>query len=304
MNMATKTSIVLPKSVTLTAEQAGALLKSGIQTTITVTTTKEFIEWALAHNSHNRPLSPRTVELYADMLEKDRWFLTNQGIGFTNTGFLADGQHRLEAMKKAGYPHVQINVTFGMENDAQLIVDRQRIRTAADGIALTTDMRLTKRHGGVIPWLWSLDNGTHSTRGLDPFIYRATAEKYYDALIAVVSGENAKGLSSAFFAPLVYLYAHGEKLETVKDFILGVSTGIGLAKGDPRLKYRNFYMSGPSSTSGVARTGMFVASAQLFIAYAEEKPVMVFIPYTMEKAFATLRARARVLTNQPKGTEP
>ena len=41
MNMATKTSIVLPKSVTLTAEQAEALLKSGIQTTITVTTTKE-----------------------------------------------------------------------------------------------------------------------------------------------------------------------------------------------------------------------------------------------------------------------
>lgn len=296
MNMEANTNIV-PKAVALTAEQADMLLKSGVQTTITVTTTKGFVDWALAHNTHNRALSQSTAKNLANMINEGKWFLTNQGLGFTRTGFLADGQHRLEAMKIAGYPPLPINVTFGMEGDAQLIIDRQRLRTAADGLALTTDIRLTRRSGGIIPWLWHIDNCTYRKLAMDPFVFRATAEKYCEALADVVDGGNNKGLSAGFFAPLVYLHAHGEPIETVKDFIQGVATGIGLGRGDPRLKYRNDFVVGTSRRTSAGRAAMFLASAQLYIAFAEGRPVLAYSEWTMDKAIKTLRTRARILDN-------
>jgi hypothetical protein len=282
----------------ITPKSADDIIKSGACVTLSIIATREFVEWALARNSHNRKLSMKVVRQYAAMMQEGKWMFTNNGIAFTKSGYLADGQHRLAAIQYAGFPEVAMNVTFGIENDAQMVIDRNKIRSAADGVSLTTNIIITKSQGGSLVWLWSIENGKRAVaRNLDPFEYRAMAEKYYDAIVEVQNAANLRGLSSTFFAPLIYLYAHGENLTTIRDFVNGISTGEGLSRGDPRLKYRNEFVvsSGLTGKGGRARDDAFVAAAQLFMAYAEGRTVMAFIPHELGKVFAELRARAEKL---------
>lgn len=92
--------------------------------------------WLDEVNTANRTISHHTVTRYAtDMLE-GVWRDTHQNaIAFYNDGALADGQHRLSAVVKAGIP-VQMYVAFGLDRSAASAIDQGRARKMSDVMSI------------------------------------------------------------------------------------------------------------------------------------------------------------------------
>lgn len=93
--------------------------------------TPELARKYLAHHGGNRNLNANAVADYARDMAAGRWHLTHQGIAFSDTGELLDGQHRLQAIIRAGIA-VRMYVTKGVDPDAFKVLDTGRQRTLAD----------------------------------------------------------------------------------------------------------------------------------------------------------------------------
>lgn len=113
--------------------------------TVTATKTASFVQvtptmasqW-LERNVGNRHLrGAASADLAAAML-RGEWQTTHQGVAFSKSGKLIDGQHRLEAIVKAKVD-IELLVVTGLEEEAFSVIDVHIKRTLAD----TT--RLTKR---------------------------------------------------------------------------------------------------------------------------------------------------------------
>lgn len=89
----------------------------------------------LQRNPKNRNVSARLVEKYAQDIMQGQWSLTHQGIAFYEDGTLADGQHRLHGIIKAGVP-VKMMVTHGLKQSDAINIDAHRARSAIDGIKI------------------------------------------------------------------------------------------------------------------------------------------------------------------------
>lgn len=93
-------------------------------------------EWLDNFNYHNqRPISPSTVRYYAEEMKNGLW-MQNSSIQIhdirNGINVLADGQHRLYAIVKAGVP-VTIKVDYYLTDNLQnafLAIDEHRSRTA------------------------------------------------------------------------------------------------------------------------------------------------------------------------------
>lgn len=100
------------------------------------TITPEIATEYLTHNRtrgeehENRKKRMHRINTYADDMKNGRWQLTPQGIAFYENGDLADGQHRLEAIVKAGVP-VTMWVIYDVPNETTLF-DRGMARSTVD----------------------------------------------------------------------------------------------------------------------------------------------------------------------------
>jgi len=116
--------------------------------------TPERAERLLAQNTLNRGISGSVVDKYARDMRAGRWCLNGQTIKLTTSGRLLDGQHRLEAVKKAKTPFPAIVVEGVPESCigsldvghkrglSEILRDRGEINTASLASALR--------------WLWML----------------------------------------------------------------------------------------------------------------------------------------------------
>lgn len=88
------------------------------------------------YNGDNRPLRPRTVEHYKNIILSGQWHLTHQGAAMDTRGLLQDGQHRLQAIVEAGDHLGDLEVgmafTVGMPEENFKAIDEGLLRSAAD----------------------------------------------------------------------------------------------------------------------------------------------------------------------------
>jgi len=93
--------------------------------------TPEMAHEMLGGNSKNRQKRRWWIEAMASAMRRGEWITTHQGIAFTASGRLLDGQHRLEAIisNKAG---VWMLVTKGIDDDAFKVIDSGIKRSLAD----------------------------------------------------------------------------------------------------------------------------------------------------------------------------
>ena len=108
------------------------MITTGIET-ITPEIAKKYLE----RNTKNRRLEPRIVERYASDMRDGRFDLTHQGIGFYEDGELADGQHRLSAIVKAGVS-VKMLVTKGISKSSTMQIDNHKLRSLTDSYSIHT----------------------------------------------------------------------------------------------------------------------------------------------------------------------
>lgn len=104
--------------------------------------TPEMAEKMLGRNVINRSISDRNTATYAKLMKEGNWSLTHQGVAFYEDGTLADGQHRLLGIMRAGVP-VEMLVVRGLKKSQAIHIDTHRPRSKIDGIKI----------GGLNEWL-------------------------------------------------------------------------------------------------------------------------------------------------------
>jgi hypothetical protein len=84
--------------------------------------TPQMAKEMLVGNTANRHKRRWWVEAMANAMKRGEWITTHQGIAFTASGRLLDGQHRLEAIISRG-EGVWMLVTTGIAEEAFKVID-------------------------------------------------------------------------------------------------------------------------------------------------------------------------------------
>lgn len=87
--------------------------------------------WLKASNTENRRKRGWWSDALCAAMIRGEWVTTHQGIAFTESGRLLDGQHRLEAIAKFGQPVLML-VTNGLDDAAFSVIDSGIKRTISD----------------------------------------------------------------------------------------------------------------------------------------------------------------------------
>jgi hypothetical protein len=89
----------------------------------------------LERNTHNRPYRKWRTQQFITLLAENRFHNTGQGIAFYTDGALADGQHRLWAIRHSGLS-ARLDVRYGVPIAAAHAFDLPLRRQAGDYLAM------------------------------------------------------------------------------------------------------------------------------------------------------------------------
>jgi len=94
-------------------------------------------EW-LAKNNSNRKINKKQLDMIVRSIHAGKWRLTHQGIAFYEDGQLADGQHRLQAIKDTGVS-LEMPIFRGIERDVDTIlaIDCGKGRSVVDSASIS-----------------------------------------------------------------------------------------------------------------------------------------------------------------------
>lgn len=221
------------------------------------TVTPQMAERMLALNEgpefRNRYLSQQRVIKYADMMQRGLWILSTQGISFSASGRLIDGQHRMAAVVQSGQS-VNMTIWFGCEDAEFMVVDQGTTRTAGDLIHIegknynkiraavaNLDLRIRERS---VRSLGAQRVVLHED-AMDQDILEESCR------MSMNSGRLTTPTAGAFaYYLIVTQSAHAKSLP---EFWEGFYTGANLGKTSPILKLRNMLAEGYNKGSGIER---------------------------------------------------
>jgi len=184
-----------------------------------ITVTPEMAKMYLEKNTDNRNKRGWWVSSIANMIKRGEWIPTHQGVAFSKSGKLIDGQHRLEAIVEANVP-VQMMVTTGVNDDAYKVLDNGIKRTLAD---LTNITPKTAELCRVLARLaYNSNFNTSAEQCLE--IYNTGVGEVSDNLIEYC-GKNIKVYSSAMVrTAAVCLILDGYNQQYIKDLYSNLCT--------------------------------------------------------------------------------
>ena len=205
-----------------------------------VLVTPELASAYLAANKRNRPLRKARVERYARDMTEGRWQMNGETIIISDEDNLLNGQHRLEAVVKAGVP-VWMMVTTGVPESAFSTMDAGLTRTAGDVLGMKGVLNFNQVAAVARICLNYKDGVGLSTPRTNLEIEEAL--ELHPEIETYVSSHNKiynLAHSSIVIATCYLAQRFGIDTEnSVDDFVRGVSTGVNLDEFDARLTYRN-----------------------------------------------------------------
>lgn len=245
-----------------------------------VTMNKEMVDSLLAMNTSNRRVKPAVVERYARDMASGYWPLTSQGIGVSNEGVLLDGQHRLLAMQKAGYPPLEVLLVTGLHPNSQRVIDQQSKRTARDIFRLSFDATIAATAPAILQVLarfepecqTPISSGKSGTLTIDEMydLY----ELYYESIEPVCRIEGVRGfLSAAYMAAGAFmLHKKQTTIDIIAEFFDQVKGGENLNKKMPAYHLRNYVISSKSSGSnGPIQRERYLKTKKAIAAFASKQ---------------------------------
>lgn len=202
--------------------------------------TPEMATALLAVNKRNRPIRKARVERYAREMASGHWQLNGETIIVSNEGNLLNGQHRLEAVVKAGVP-VWMMVTRGVPEKAFSTMDAGLTRTAGDVLGMKGILNFNQVAAVARVCLNYKDGVSISTPRTNLEIEEAVS--LHPEIETYVSTHNRLynlAHTSTVIALCFIATRFGDETpNSVDDFVRGVSSGVNLDEFDARLTYRN-----------------------------------------------------------------
>jgi hypothetical protein len=214
-----------------------------------VKATKGLIESLAEKDTHNRNKSRTYIEYLKREIREGKWFPTNQGIGVTASGFVADGGHRIVAMleSEAWNHNVHFLLVEGLDDRVQLYVDRGRARSMSDVLKLFYDTTVSSSVAACVNVLLRAYRAAWRITKFTPDDFCEMFETYNDSIVRVSQVAN----SSRVRAPILAAIAdrlHETRDERCLEFLGQFVTQEMLRKGDPA--YQLFYYQPASTTKG------------------------------------------------------
>lgn len=214
----------------------------------------------------NRPVNWRKVNQYAYAMLNGDWRLTHQGIGFSLSGELKDGQHRLYAILQAAEegaifgetilpakPSIKIKmqVTFGLDEDVFDVLDSGLQRSASHVLQIAgyTNAGLLAPSARLLNvfdlYEYKYWQQIRTTNHEVLQIIRRTGLDEYAYIAAELRGIGIIGPSA-----VVGYYAANRAYPTGPhdDFFDGLITGANMSRDDPRLVLREYYLKSKATS--------------------------------------------------------
>ena len=206
-----------------------AMMKNDMYAEV-VTVTPEIADMWLKLNKVNRGIRKNRVDVYAEQMKKGEWQLNGQGISFGTDGSLIDGQHRLNAVIKAGVP-VRMLVIHNVEAS---VFDLGVVRNEADILFFEGMDKSIANYGNVA--MAKLHYETHGNYRAVPINkIRNFLTKYMRSVKVLSSGtfgnrttDRSGGVSIAtapFRLACLYAMESGISADVISDFAEIVRTG-------------------------------------------------------------------------------
>jgi hypothetical protein len=255
----------LPRVVTVTPEMAGQLLK---------------------RNPNNRPLDRSLIAQMVSQIRGGSWQVTHQGIALDGplaTGNLVDGQHRLNAILKAGIP-TQVLVFEGVPRETFSVLDTGKRRSGGDVLALqgerdTTLLSATVRHVHLYRTLPSgswVGSGARLTNNEILAIFQAQADDFRNAVKQGRILGKELGLIPTAGATAYFLSVEAAPAARVDEWMRGLITQANLGPDDARLafiKVMNSLRSGGTQRRRTDTRGQIGLYIKAWNAWVAGKPV-------------------------------
>lgn len=237
-----------------------------------VTASKALVDKLLSMNTRNRLVKKSHVERITREIKDGKFFLTASGIGVSKTGVVLDGQHRLLAIKKAGYPPVKFVLTTGLEDESQIAVDRHAKRSLSD--ALTLHMNITVS-GHMVALANSLHFAGGATKQSRPFA-AAGSGGLQDSIMARFMADHSElaakvvtvtGQTRASVAAAIFVYALHRPDEAM-EFARDVAKGANLSEDHPAYRLRSALTRFKASNNAHGRMEVFKLAAAACMAHS------------------------------------
>lgn len=233
--------------------------------------TKPLVDALLAMNTRNRNLRQSVVATYKRTIEKNLWLPTNQGIGVSISGFLIDGQHRLEALREAGYPKVTMLVVTGLADETMAAVDGGVNRNARDYLQFMFDTKVSAFVSATLRTSMLAAVGFPLIK-YQPQEYAEHLEKLGGSISELLKLERISKLPAAVFAAIVDTHSNGYQSESI-EFAKALLTGEMLAKDNPALVLRNWLATSNGSGGNTAMVERYKKTTRAIQAWIEQRPL-------------------------------
>lgn len=247
----------------------------------------------LQRNSVNRKLRWHIVEVYARQMRNGKFDATSTSIGFSEDGRLTNGQHRLNAIVRAGVPVEQM-VSRGLSMNSMAGEDRPIGRTFGDILGMK-GVQNAKGIGAMVR-AWTL----YKAGRLKQYTQHNKAEvligadELWDAYLAMINEEGlspevvqesfktARSVrdlcnSQAVFAFFCCMCIHEAKTQygdtqIAEDFLDRIRTGVAHKENDPVLALRSRLMRIRISKEKIGMTAILAYCIKAWDKHRSGKP--------------------------------
>jgi hypothetical protein len=236
-----------------------------------VTATKKLVDELLAINTHNRNAKQVAIDRLIDDLKNHAFYLTASGVGVSSEGVLIDGQHRLMAIRGAGYPPVRFVLATGLSPESQRVIDRHTKRNLADVLSLHMNITISTHvvalskaiytHGALLGKNEKFVNASRHQSDTDAAEFIA---EHGDLLAEVVS---ASGQARAPVLAAFFVYALHDR-SSAMEFCRDVAKGINLSDEHPAYRLRLVIEKLRKAQGSAGRMELFKIAATAVVSHA------------------------------------
>lgn len=210
---------------------------------------QDFVDGLLANNAGNRTISQGRVKALADDIRNGRWKFNGDSIVVDDDGRLIDGQHRLSAIREAGYPPLDLLVVTlhskGKESrDVFMTIDCGRPRTMSDTLHVN-GTRYAGTAAAVARLIVLIAKGVNNIATKAEMM--AAIEAYAQEIERFAPFTQKKNgvikFQASSVAAMVIAAKDFKAADQVCDFAMRLHTGIGLGADEPERRLLTYLVA-------------------------------------------------------------
>ena len=208
---------------------------------------KKLVDELLALNNNNRSPRKSHIKWLQQSIADKEFILTGQGVSVSESGVLIDGQHRLMAIREAGYPPVEFLLVTGVDDKAKIYVDMHAKRSTADMLKIVLNQDINARMAAIINFHLRVEQGeedficpeTKRRPALDEVVAEMGESSYFINLLCDAMGNLGRA------GTLAALFHYGRKYDedTAIQLAEWVGTGENMTAEDPAYQLRNYLLT-------------------------------------------------------------